>query len=416
MTFTGLGTCLVDFNDAGNASFAAAKQVEQSIKVYASNVITVSKPPAAGSARGSFSPGASATSGDGVLKTIDESSSGCSISSGKVTFTGLGTCRVDFNDAGNGPFAAASQLQEKITVYAANVISASTAPAAGTVNGSYAASAKTTSGDVVAITLDVSSTGCSINKGDVTFTTDGNCTIDFNDVGNGAFAAATQVQQNIVVGLGERRVQSALTLTSIKGTYDKTLTLTSSGGSGLGLVTYDVKSTGSAGCSISGATLTATRVGTCTVTVTATKAQDASYLVVSSPVTTVSMVAHLPARPRAVRVSVPVWTSRSVVTSIIGAGFYGQPRIYSNVGGTRIGVVRDTGRRLTIRASIAKGTPRGVHTFTLVFAHGESTSVQPALTNFSTTSRTSRRREVARSTDYWRGRLLQRRRFSALIG
>ena len=110
VTFTGQGTCVVDFNDPGNTTYAAAAQVSQSIRVYSANVITPSKSPTAGSTGGSYSPGAVATSGDTVVKTLASNSTGCSLASGTVTFTGQGTCRVNFTDAGNGAFAAADRV------------------------------------------------------------------------------------------------------------------------------------------------------------------------------------------------------------------------------------------------------------------------------------------------------------------
>jgi hypothetical protein len=374
VTFTASGTCVVDFNDAGNSTYAAATQVTQSIKVYSANTITTSSPPVAGSAGGSYSPGATATSGDAVVKTLSSASTGCSISSGKVTFTGSGTCKVDFNDAGNGAFAPAGEVQQSVKVYSANTIYASTPPAAGTIHGSYSAHASATSGDTVDITLSSASTGCSIYKGKVTFIDNGYCKVDFNDAGNGAFAAANEVQQTITVGTGGLQTQSNLYLFTTGGSYGRTLALTSSGGSGTGAVSFTVTTIGTAGCSISGSTLSATRVGTCTVTVT--KAADTSYKSATSAATTVTIAAHYPKKPKATRMGSAVLTGRTVRTSIIGSGFYGHPRVLSNVFGTRVAVTRDSGRVLSIRVTVAAGTRRGVHTFTVIFAHGERTSVR----------------------------------------
>ncbi|MHB8378644.1 MAG: hypothetical protein ACYDB2_01840 [Acidimicrobiales bacterium] len=371
VTFTGAGTCVVSFNDAGNATYAAAAQVLQSVKVYASNVITPSKAPSAGSTGGSYSPGAVATSGDSVVKTLSSASTGCSLSSGTVTFTGQGTCRIDFNDPGNGAFAAASQVQHLIKVYAANTIHASTPPGAGTIHSSYTAKATVTSGDTVVITLDGSSTGCSISKAVVTFTANGVCRINFNDVGNGAFAAAHQVQQDITVGTGNPLTQATLTLTSKRFIDGRSMTLTSGGGSGSGAVSYAVTNSGSAGCFIDGSLLKSNRAGWCTVTVT--KAADASYASARSLATTVTVV---PIRPRAQRMSSAVWTGRTVSTQIIGTQFYGYPRVLSSASGTRVSVLRDNGRVLTIRVKVKSHTVRGVHTFTLVFAHGQRTSIR----------------------------------------
>jgi len=71
-----------------------------------------------------------------------------------------------------------------------------------------------------------------------------------------------------------------------------------------------------------------------------------------------------------------VLTGRTVVTTIIGSGFYGHPRVMSNSFGTKVGVTRDSGRVLSIRVTVEAGTRRGVHTFTVVFAHGERTTVR----------------------------------------
>ncbi|HEY1761804.1 MAG TPA: carboxypeptidase regulatory-like domain-containing protein [Acidimicrobiales bacterium] len=86
----------------------------------------------------------------------------------------------------------------------ANVISPSTNPGTGTIGGTYAASATATSGDTVAITLNGSSTGCTISSGLVTFTAVGTCLVDFNDTTSGSspYVSATQVQQSISVSAG----------------------------------------------------------------------------------------------------------------------------------------------------------------------------------------------------------------------
>lgn len=373
VTFTGAGTCVIDFNDPGNTTYAAAAEVQQSIKVYSSNTISVSAAPSSGGAGGSYSPGSSATSGDTVVRTLSSSSTGCSLSGDTVNFTGLGTCHVLFNDPGNGAFAPAAQVEQTITVHSGNYISASTAPAAGAIHATYSASASATSGDTVQITLDGSSSGCTIDKNKVTFASNGICKVDFNDPGNGAYAAAKQVQQVITSGSG-LLYQSTLALFTTGGTYGKSLTLTASGGSGTGAVTFGVTSIGTAGCSINGDVLTSTRVGTCTVTVY--KAGDSAYHSATSAATTVTISAKYPAKPKAHRVTSPVWTGKTVRTTIMGVGFYGHPRVLSNEFGTKVSVTRDSGRVLSIRVTVAKDTRRGVHTFTVVFAHGERTSVR----------------------------------------
>ena len=266
-------------------------------------------------------------------------------------------------------------MQQHIQVYSANTIHPSTAPAIGIVHGTYAASATATSGDKVVITLDGNSTGCTIKPGGkVSFTAPGTCLVDFNDPGNGAFAAAVQVRQSITVRSTALKTQAPLYLTSTSGFFGTPIALTTTGGSGSGAVTYAVTNAGSAGCSVSNGVLNASAVGTCLVT--ATKAGDALYLDAHSNATTVSFARRPITAPRAIKMSSAVYTGRSIVTSVIGVNFYGQPRFSSSVGGTRVGVLRDTGRVLTVRVTIASNVPRGVHTFYLLFAHGQRASVR----------------------------------------
>lgn len=64
---------------------------------------------------------------------------------------------------------------------------------------SYTPAATASSGLAVAITLDSSSTGCSLSGGVVSFPASGTCVIDANQGGNGAWAPAPQVQQTITI-------------------------------------------------------------------------------------------------------------------------------------------------------------------------------------------------------------------------
>jgi hypothetical protein len=371
VTFTGDGTCVVDFNDPGNSNYAAATQVQQSIKVYSSNTITTSTFPSAGSKGGSYAPGTSATSGDKVVMTLASDSSGCSLNSGWVDFTGSGTCKVNFNDPGNGAFAAASEVQRSVKVYSANTIYPSTPPAAGPINGTYSPTASATSGDKVSIYLNSESTGCSFASGKATFTGNGVCIVEFNDPGNGAFAAASEIKQYITIGSGNPKSQGAITITSTSAGYGHALVLTTSGGSGAGAVSYSVTSPGTALCVVTGDVLTSTRAGTCVVT--AVKASDGTYAAASSLATTITIAA---APPTAARLSAVLRSGRTMTARIIGSGFYGRPLIVSSRVGISAVVTHDNGRMLTIRVVVVAGSRPGHYRFTIVFAHGQRTSLR----------------------------------------
>jgi hypothetical protein len=74
-----------------------------------------------------YTPTATSTSGLTVTITLNGSSTGCTLSSGVVTFTAAGTCLVDANIASSTNFNAASQVQQSITVTSGKLVITSTA-------------------------------------------------------------------------------------------------------------------------------------------------------------------------------------------------------------------------------------------------------------------------------------------------
>jgi len=89
--------------------------------VKASQTIAfTSSPPSPATFGGSYTPAATGgASGNPVVFSIDSSSGTgvCSISnSGKVSFTGVGTCVLDANQAGNANYNAAAQVQQSFAV------------------------------------------------------------------------------------------------------------------------------------------------------------------------------------------------------------------------------------------------------------------------------------------------------------
>ena len=63
---------------------------------------------------------------------------------------------------------------------------------------------------------------------------------------------------------------------------------------------------------------------------------------------------------------------KTVTITISGTGFYGQPKITSTAVGSKFGVSKDTGRLLTVRATIKAGTKAGEHTLTVRLANGKT--------------------------------------------
>ena len=203
VTYTAAGTCVIDANQAGNGTYAAAPQVQRTIAV---NVIPQSisfSAPASGTPRGSARLSATGGgSGNPVVFSVDPSSGPgvCTVSGTTVTYTAAGTCGIDANQAGNASYANAPQVQRTITVKIPQSISF-TAPPQGVV-GSSANLWPTGGGSGNPVVLSVPSSSasvCYVRGNTVTYALPGSCVIDANQAGNGTYAAAPQVQQTITV-------------------------------------------------------------------------------------------------------------------------------------------------------------------------------------------------------------------------
>jgi hypothetical protein len=66
---------------------------------------------------------------------------------------------------------------------------------------------------------------------------------------------------------------------------------------------------------------------------------------------------------------------RSTTLTIHGTGFYGHPSITSHLGTTAV-VTRDTGQALVVRVDVRARSRKGVFTFTILLANGESCQIR----------------------------------------
>jgi hypothetical protein len=119
VTYVAAGQCVIDANQAGNGTYAAAPQVQGTITVSSAEKLSQSisfTAPASGTAGGSATLSASGgRSGNPVV--FSASSPGvCTVSGATVTYIAAGQCVIDANQAGNGTYAAALEVQQTITV------------------------------------------------------------------------------------------------------------------------------------------------------------------------------------------------------------------------------------------------------------------------------------------------------------
>ena len=198
VTYTGSGSCIIDANQPGDANYAAAAQMQQSITVT-KLLQTISFPaPGASSqmAGTTVTPTATASSGLAVAFSIDSTSTSvCDILGGVVTLRALGTCRINANQAGNATYEAAPQVQQAITVTRGNQVIALTVPIDAGVGGTWTPVPTTVSNLPVTWTVGPT-TVCKVNTpGIVSFVGAGNCTITSNQAGNANFFPAPQLVQ-----------------------------------------------------------------------------------------------------------------------------------------------------------------------------------------------------------------------------
>jgi Inosine-uridine preferring nucleoside hydrolase len=196
-----LGSCVVDANQAGTSTYAAASQAQQTLSIggLTQTVSFTSTPPTLASVGGAgYSPTAASTAGLGVTIGLDPSSTGCALSSGVVSFTSVGTCVLDATQTGNSTYLPAS-LQQTIPVGkgASSITITSRAPKA-LAGGAYSPGASSSTGDTVLVSLGSHSTGCGMLHGAVEFRTVGSCIVDFTDPGNANYLSAVATQQFVI--------------------------------------------------------------------------------------------------------------------------------------------------------------------------------------------------------------------------
>jgi len=285
VSLVGSGTCTVNGNQSGNASYLPAPQVQQSFAVSApgksSQTITfTSTAPGSATVGGpTYAVSASASSGLAVTFSAAASSAGiCTVSGSTVSFAGPGTCTVNANQAGNGSYNPAPQAQQSFAVgKAAQTISfTSTAPGGAVVGGpTYNVSATASSGLAVAFSIAPASAGvCTISGSTVSFVAAGTCTVNADQAGNGAYQAAPQKQQSFTVA----KATQTITFTSTapkKDKNDSPYTVTAVSSSGLA-VTFTADPSSAGVCTVSGSTVSFIGRGDCTIN--ANQAGNGSYL------------------------------------------------------------------------------------------------------------------------------------------
>ncbi len=198
--FTGkaLGLVFVEASQAGDSNYSAATAVFQSIQVEKAQTITFTQPASPIAFGAAVTLTASANSGLPV--TLSIASGPATITSGKLTVTGVGSIVVNASQAGNSTYAAATPVQRTIVVNPANqTITFNQPPAVKYGVGTVNLSATVTSGLAVRFAI-TGGTGTGIISGDaLTVTGAGTIIIQASQPGNADYNAAMPVTRTLTV-------------------------------------------------------------------------------------------------------------------------------------------------------------------------------------------------------------------------
>lgn len=194
----------------------------------------------------------------------------CTTSGATVTALALGTCSVTATVA-KDEYYNAGTLTETFEITAVNQDAVTLNNITWATSGT--ASFPGVSGGSGTGAVTYASTGvCTVTTTGFTASGPGTCDITVTKAASGLFAAITSTETVTVAAVDQASVSFDLSGTSFTGTSTTVTLPSASGGSGSGSFSYAVAS---GPCTVSGSTLTATGIGTCSVT--ATKAGSGLY-------------------------------------------------------------------------------------------------------------------------------------------
>ncbi|MDE2386611.1 MAG: InlB B-repeat-containing protein [Actinomycetales bacterium] len=293
VTIVSAGTCTINANQAGNATYAAATQVQQSFTVSAKALtITATNDTKIYGATKTYGASSSAFTQSGLVGSETIGSVTITASGGTTTTANIGTYSLTPSAATGGTFVASNYT---ITYVAGSLTVSSQAPVFSWANASttYAPSGTYS---VTAPTVTTGGTGTwSYSSSDTTVATvaTGN-TLNLLKAGSTTITATFSPSSSNYTGgttttmvLTVNQAANTITWTQTLGNVafgSTTIALTATASNG-GSIAYSTNN--NAICSVSGSTLTITGAGSCTVT--ANQAGDVSFAAATAATKTFSV-------------------------------------------------------------------------------------------------------------------------------
>jgi hypothetical protein len=323
------GKCVVGVTKAGDAQYnpAAAKTA---ITFSVPTKINQEGPLLITSLTGHFgtplqltSTGGSSPSPVEYVIAADGTATDCAINaSGFLTTTSGGTCIVAAKNPGDSTYHPIKSEQTTITINSVDqaplILANQTAPIGTSI--SLATSGGSGNGAVTYAVLSVgNNASCSISGSTLNATYVGTCQVIATKAAEGNYNTTSSAPATMTFA---KAAQVPLTLDNGSGTFGNAIALVTNGGSGSGATSFAVTNGTATGCSLTsgGNAIISSSGGTCFVS--ATKAEDSSFLATSSP-----QASFMFERAE----------QNSSVTLANGGGVFGTPYLLVASGGTGTG-------------------------------------------------------------------------------
>jgi hypothetical protein len=163
-------------------------------------------------------PTLSATASSGLTVAFTSATTGvCTVSGTTVTLLAPGTCTINANQAGNGTYAAAAQVQRSFAIaYLTQTISFDALTGA-TLGVSSAPLIKASASSGLGVSFSSATPGvCAVSGSIISMLNPGTCTISASQAGNGTYSAAATVNQSFSITAkpddGQKELMEILTL------------------------------------------------------------------------------------------------------------------------------------------------------------------------------------------------------------
>jgi outer membrane protein OmpA-like peptidoglycan-associated protein len=272
VTIVAAGTCAIRASQAGDASTAAAANVDQSFTV-AQAAQTISFGALSGKTYGDAAFAVSATASSGLTVSFASTTTGvCTVSGTTVTIVTAGSCTIRATQAGDGNYLAATAFDRSFTIAQAAQSALTLTSTTGTYGSTVAltTSGGSGTGTVSYAVTTAGSAGCTVSGTTLTAASAGTCDVTATKPADTNYLAESSAATTVTFALATQTISFGALSGKTYG--DAAFGISATASSGL---TVSFASTTTGVCTVSGTTVTIVTAGTCTIR--ATQAGNGNY-------------------------------------------------------------------------------------------------------------------------------------------